>query len=129
MMLKVEWTEQQSEHCLLNSSRMCFFTNDAQHQAQHSRSTAVVASVRCWQSSLGTGTLCKVLQLTSAMPLMHRSFTVKHLDDRVIKVTSNAGEVIKPNSFKVVPEEGMPVHTRPFIKGNLYIKFEVGVCS
>eukprot|EP00878_Enallax_costatus_P000525 GHUV01000620.1.p1 GENE.GHUV01000620.1~~GHUV01000620.1.p1 ORF type:complete len:436 (+),score=128.18 GHUV01000620.1:166-1473(+) len=53
------------------------------------------------------------------------SFTVKHLDDRFIKITSSPGEVIKPNSFKMVPEEGMPVHTRPFIKGNLYIKFEV----
>lgn len=53
------------------------------------------------------------------------SFTVKHLDGRIIRISSNAGEVIKPGSFKVVPEEGMPVHTRPFIKGNLYIKFEV----
>jgi DnaJ family protein A protein 2 len=34
-------------------------------------------------------------------------------------------QVIKPNSFQVVPEEGMPVHTRPFVKGNLYIEFEV----
>jgi DnaJ family protein A protein 2 len=54
------------------------------------------------------------------------AFNVKHLDGRMIRITSAPGEVIKPNSFKVVPEEGMPVHTRPFIKGNLYIKFEVG---
>ncbi|WIA20060.1 hypothetical protein OEZ85_005923 [Tetradesmus obliquus] len=53
------------------------------------------------------------------------AFNVKHLDGRVIRISSGAGEVIKPGSFKVVPEEGMPVHTRPFIKGNLYIKFEV----
>eukprot|EP00882_Tetradesmus_deserticola_P014985 GHRQ01015951.1.p4 GENE.GHRQ01015951.1~~GHRQ01015951.1.p4 ORF type:complete len:169 (-),score=68.12 GHRQ01015951.1:355-861(-) len=53
------------------------------------------------------------------------SFTVKHLDGRTIRISSSPGEVIKPNSFKVVPEEGMPVHTRPFIKGNLYIKFDV----
>jgi DnaJ family protein A protein 2 len=53
------------------------------------------------------------------------SFAVKHLDGRIIKVSSSPGEVIKPNSFKMVPEEGMPVHTRPFLKGNLYIKFEV----
>eukprot|EP00775_Hariotina_reticulata_P012213 gene12213-12350_t len=53
------------------------------------------------------------------------SFTIKHLDGRLIKITSPPGEVIKPNSFKVVAEEGMPTHGRPFIKGNLYIKFEV----
>jgi hypothetical protein len=27
----------------------------------------------------------------------------------------------------VVQNEGMPVHGRPFVKGNLYVKFEVGV--
>jgi DnaJ family protein A protein 2 len=53
------------------------------------------------------------------------AFNVKHLDGRVIRISSGEGEVIKPGSFKVVPEEGMPVHTRPFLKGNLYIKFEV----
>jgi DnaJ family protein A protein 2 len=57
------------------------------------------------------------------------AFNVKHLDGRTIRVTSVPGEVIKPSSFKVVPEEGMPVHTRPFMKGNLYIKFEVGQSS
>jgi DnaJ family protein A protein 2 len=57
------------------------------------------------------------------------AFNVKHLDGRTIRITSAPGEVIKPKSFKVVPEEGMPVHTRPFIKGNLYIKFEVGAAA
>ncbi len=35
------------------------------------------------------------------------------------------GEVIKPDSWKCVNEEGMPVHGRPFEKGNLYIRFSV----
>eukprot|EP00879_Flechtneria_rotunda_P007452 GHRR01007817.1.p1 GENE.GHRR01007817.1~~GHRR01007817.1.p1 ORF type:complete len:397 (+),score=129.28 GHRR01007817.1:380-1570(+) len=53
------------------------------------------------------------------------TFTTKQLDGRILKIISPPGEVIKPNSFKVIAEEGMPVHTRPFLKGNLYIKFEV----
>ncbi|KAF8063079.1 ATJ2 [Scenedesmus sp. PABB004] len=53
------------------------------------------------------------------------SFVTRHLDGRLVKVTSPPGEVITPGAFKVVPEEGMPVAGRPFIKGNLYIKFEV----
>jgi hypothetical protein len=54
------------------------------------------------------------------------SFIIKHLDARTIKITSPPGEVIKPNSFKLVEDEGMPTHGRSFIKGRLYIKFEVG---
>lgn len=55
------------------------------------------------------------------------SFTVQHLDGRTLHIKSGEGQVIKPNSFQVVQNEGMPVHGRPFVKGNLYIKFEVGV--
>lgn len=55
------------------------------------------------------------------------SFNVKHLDGRTLHIKTAEGQVIKPNSFMVVTNEGMPVHTRPFVKGNLYIRFEVGV--
>lgn len=55
------------------------------------------------------------------------SFTIQHLDGRSLHIKTKEGQVIKPNSFQVVAGEGMPVHTRPFVKGNLYIKFEVGV--
>jgi DnaJ family protein A protein 2 len=54
------------------------------------------------------------------------SFSVQHLDGRVLHIKTKAGEVIKPNSFMVVTGEGMPVHGRPFVKGNLYVRFEVG---
>jgi DnaJ-class molecular chaperone len=36
------------------------------------------------------------------------------------------GEVIKPDTFKCIKDEGMPMHGRPFQKGNLYIHFRVG---
>lgn len=53
------------------------------------------------------------------------SFAVKHLDGRTLHVATSPGQVIKPHSFQVVSDEGMPVHGRPFVKGNLYINFDV----
>ena len=40
-------------------------------------------------------------------------------------MTSPAGEVVKPGAWKSVADEGMPVHGRPYEKGNLYIHFNV----
>lgn len=67
--------------------------------------------------------MIKPISLKEALCGVH--FTIKHLDGRSLIIKSLPGEVIKPNSFKLVHEEGMPIHTRPYIKGNLYIKFEV----
>lgn len=50
---------------------------------------------------------------------------IKHLDGRVLKITSPPGEVIKPDAFKCIKDEGMPVHGRPYQKGNLYVRFTV----
>lgn len=41
------------------------------------------------------------------------------------QVTQPPGQVIKPGSWKSVADEGMPVHGRPYEKGNLYIHFNV----
>ena len=41
------------------------------------------------------------------------------------QVTQPAGEVVKPGAWKSVADEGMPVHGRPYEKGNLYIHFNV----
>mmetsp|Transcript_5398 Transcript_5398/g.11894 ORF Transcript_5398/g.11894 Transcript_5398/m.11894 type:complete len:435 (+) Transcript_5398:126-1430(+) len=65
----------------------------------------------------------KKISLTEA--LCGCTFHVKHLDGRVLKVTTPPGEVIKPDTFKGIKEEGMPIHGRPFQKGNLYIHFVV----
>lgn len=45
--------------------------------------------------------------------------------DLCLLPSSAAGEVIKPDAFKRINEEGMPIHGRPFVKGNLYIHFTV----
>jgi DnaJ family protein A protein 2 len=53
------------------------------------------------------------------------SFTINHLDDRVLVVSTEEGDIIKPGDMRIIPKEGMPVHKRPYEKGNLYIKFDI----
>lgn len=48
-----------------------------------------------------------------------------HLDNRQLLIKSNPGEVVKPDSFKAISDEGMPMYQRPFMKGKLYIHFTV----
>ncbi|XP_028394971.1 dnaJ homolog subfamily A member 1-like [Dendronephthya gigantea] len=47
------------------------------------------------------------------------------LDKRWLKLTSPAGEVIKPGDIKVIVDEGMPVYGRSISRGKLFIKFNV----
>lgn len=69
---------------------------------------------------------CAPLQdITLSEALSGTLFYVQHLDGRVLEVSSLPGEVIKPDSWKCINEEGMPVHGRHFEKGNLYIRFAV----
>ncbi|CAL8469236.1 g8777 [Coccomyxa elongata] len=53
------------------------------------------------------------------------SFNITHLDQRVLQVSQPAGEVVKPGAWKSIVDEGMPVHGRPYEKGNLYVRFNV----
>jgi DnaJ family protein A protein 2 len=52
-------------------------------------------------------------------------FNIKHLDGRILAVKTEPGEVIKPDTFKCIRDEGMPIHGRPFMKGNMYVHFIV----
>jgi len=52
-------------------------------------------------------------------------FTINHLDDRVLVIKTKPGEVTTPGQIRVIPDEGMPKHKNPFVKGNLYIKINV----
>lgn len=63
------------------------------------------------------------LSLTEA--LCGFQFALTHLDGRQLLVKSNPGEVIKPGQYKAINDEGMPQHGRPFMKGRLYIHFNV----
>jgi DnaJ family protein A protein 2 len=53
------------------------------------------------------------------------SFTVTHMDDRVLHVTIPPGTCIAADSLKMIEGEGMPMHGNPFVKGNLIIQFDV----
>ncbi|KAM7274427.1 hypothetical protein ACFE04_016293 [Oxalis oulophora] len=63
------------------------------------------------------------LSLTEA--LCGFQFSLTHLDGRQLLIKSNPGEIIKPDQYKAVNDEGMPDYQRPFIKGRLYIQFKV----
>ncbi|XP_068649763.1 chaperone protein dnaJ A6-like [Aristolochia californica] len=52
-------------------------------------------------------------------------FALTHLDGRQLLIKSNPGEVIKPGQHKPIDDEGMPHYQRPFMKGRLYIQFNV----
>jgi DnaJ-class molecular chaperone len=53
------------------------------------------------------------------------SKSIKHLDDRVLLISSPAGEVIKDGAIKCIFSEGMPNPKHRDLKGRLIIKFNV----
>ncbi|KAK1287768.1 hypothetical protein QJS10_CPB19g01301 [Acorus calamus] len=63
------------------------------------------------------------LSLTEA--LCGFQFVLTHLDGRQLLIKSNPGEVVKPDQFKAINDEGMPMYQRPFMRGKLYIHFTV----
>lgn len=63
------------------------------------------------------------LSLTEA--LCGFQFVLTHLDGRQLLIKSNPGEVIKPSQHKAINDEGMPHYQRPFMKGRLYVKFNI----
>jgi len=63
------------------------------------------------------------LNLTDA--LCGFQFPLTHLDSRQLLIKSSPGEIIKPGQYKAINDEGMPQYQRPFMKGRLYIHFNV----
>jgi len=52
-------------------------------------------------------------------------FTIRHLDNRLLVISSRAGVIYRPGYIEAIRDEGMPVLRDPFSFGNLYIQFEV----
>jgi DnaJ family protein A protein 2 len=73
--------------------------------------------------------ISKTLSLNEA--LCGFEWTVQHLDDREIVIKNRPGEIIRPETatgnpyVKVVKGEGMPSKGNPFVKGDLYVLFQV----
>lgn len=63
------------------------------------------------------------LQLTEA--LCGFTKTITHLDGRVLRIDSQPGRIIKPDSVHMIQGEGMPYHGNPFTKGRLFVLFRV----
>ncbi|XP_049386475.1 dnaJ protein homolog 2-like [Solanum stenotomum] len=63
--------------------------------------------------------------LTLTEALCGFQFVLTHLDNRQLIIKSQPGEVVKPDQFKAINDEGMPMYQRPFMKGKLYIHFTV----
>lgn len=63
------------------------------------------------------------LSLTEA--LCGFQFALTHLDGRQLLIKSIPGEVVKPGQSKAINDEGMPHYQRPFMKGRLYVHFNV----
>jgi len=64
-------------------------------------------------------------KLTLVEALTGFKIPITHLDNRVLSVSSQPGEVVKPGDVKMVPGEGMPIHKRPYENGRLFIKFNI----
>jgi DnaJ family protein A protein 2 len=69
--------------------------------------------------------LVRVVDLTLSEALCGFVKTFPHMDGRMLKIESPAGQVIKPDHVKMISGEGMPNHGNPFVKGRLFIQFKI----
>jgi len=63
--------------------------------------------------------------LTLLEALTGFSFTITHLDGRILYVKSEKGDIIIPDDVRTIANEGMPTYKKPYEKGHLYIHFHV----
>lgn len=73
----------------------------------------------------GSDLLLMKFPVSLKQALCDTEFHVRHLDGRILSVTRPEGTCLTADSWVRLPDEGMPIHGRPFMKGNLYIRFEV----
>lgn len=53
------------------------------------------------------------------------SFTIPHLDGRTLLVKSDPTMVVRPGDVKAIKDEGMPQKHNPYVRGSLYVDFDV----
>jgi DnaJ family protein A protein 2 len=64
-------------------------------------------------------------KITLAEALCGVDFTFTHLDGKKIRVKTEAGAVIKPNSLMTLKDLGLPFHKKSYEHGNMFILFRV----
>lgn len=52
-------------------------------------------------------------------------FSIEHLDERILHVTSKPGVIYKSGDIKAIREEGFPLRGDPMTRGHLYVHLEV----
>lgn len=65
------------------------------------------------------------LEITLKESLLGFSKTIDHLDRHKFTVKSSPGEIIQPDSWKIIPGEGMPIRGTPSEFGDMHVKFKV----
>jgi len=63
--------------------------------------------------------------LTLSECLLGYEFSFRHMDDRIVVVSSKPGVVTKPDDVLLVEGEGMPVQGVPNRRGDLFIKINI----
>merc|ERR1711991_1007147 len=64
-------------------------------------------------------------EITLAEALCGYEFLVEHMDGRVLHVQSKPGEIVRPGLIRGIEGEGMPRHKNPFLRGHLFILFDI----
>lgn len=64
-------------------------------------------------------------KITLAQAMCGGVISVEQMDGRILKINPPGGNVIQPASWHSIEDEGMPIHGRPHLSGNLYIRFDV----
>jgi len=72
----------------------------------------------------GSDLHCKIkIDLVTA--LAGGTFTMKHLDGRILEGKIAVGDVVRPEEIRVMDGEGMPEKDRIYLKGHLFIHFDL----
>jgi DnaJ family protein A protein 2 len=64
-------------------------------------------------------------KLTLQEALCGFKFIVVHLDNRHLIVKSEDSTIITPGAYKAIKDEGMPSVKNPYVRGSLYIEFDI----
>lgn len=73
----------------------------------------------------GNDILVMKYEISLKQALCSTEVQVRHLDGRVLNIQRPPGSTLSAGQWVSVREEGMPRHGQPFMRGNLYIRFEV----
>ena len=65
------------------------------------------------------------LDITLEEALLGFRKTIKHMDGHIVEIKSDPLEIIQPFSWKILKEEGMPIHNSGGDFGDLHVKMIV----